>query len=202
MIDRRLLVATHNQGKVAEFRRMLSLDGIEIVGLADLGIHAEIAETGETFSENASLKARGYAGVSGLPTLADDSGLIVDYLNGRPGVQSARYAGEGVSDLERMEKVLSEMSDATNEQCSARFNCVICVADKNGNIVAEVEGLCEGMIVGAPRGSNGFGYDPIFQPMGFDETFGELGANIKDSISHRSRAIAKIIPFLQGFFNI
>jgi XTP/dITP diphosphohydrolase len=101
-----------------------------------------------------------------------------------------------------MEKVLSEMSGAANEQRSARFVCALSVSDNEGKIVADVEGVCEGMIVPAPRGTNGFGYDPIFQPTGFDKTFGELGSAIKDSISHRSNAIVKIIPFLQGFFNI
>lgn len=202
MVDRRLLVATHNQGKVAEFRRMLSLDGVEIVGLADLGIDAEIEETGATFRKNASLKASGFAGLLGVPTLADDSGLVIDVLNGRPGVLSARYAGEGASDLERMKKVLSEMSDAAGGQRSARFVCALSVSEGDGKIVGDVEGVCEGEIVREPRGVNGFGYDPIFQPIGFDKTFGELGAKIKDSISHRAQAIAKIIPFLQGFFNI
>ena len=202
MVDRRLLLATHNRGKVAEFTRILSLDGIEIIGLADLRIDDEIEETGDTFHENASLKASGFAQLSGIPTLADDSGLVIDFLNGRPGVLSARYAGEGASDIERMEKVLSEMSDAASEQRSARFVCALSVSDNNGKIVTEVEGRCEGMIVRAPRGVNGFGYDPIFQPVGFDKTFGELGAKIKDGISHRSNAIAKIIPFLRGFFNI
>jgi XTP/dITP diphosphohydrolase len=202
MVSRRLLVATHNQGKVAEFRRMLTLDGVEIVGLADLGIGEEIAETGHTFRENASLKASGFARLAGIPTLADDSGLSIDYLNGWPGVLSARYAGDGASDIERMEKVLSEMSNAANAQRSARFICVLSISDADGEIVAEVEGVCEGIIVREPRGANGFGYDPIFQPIGFDKTFGELGSDIKDSISHRANAISKIIPFLQGFFNI
>ena len=202
MLDRRLLVATHNQGKVVEFRRMLSLDGVEVIGLADIGIEDEIEETGQTFRENASLKASSFARLAGIPTLADDSGLVIDYLSGRPGIRSARYAGEGSSDSERMEKVLSEMSDASSEQRTARFICALCVADENGDPLAEVAGVCEGMIVHAPRGENGFGYDPIFQPNGFDKTVGELGADIKDSISHRSNAISKIIPFLQGFFNI
>ena len=202
MVNRRLLVATHNQGKVVEFRRMLSLDGVEIVGLADLGIDDEIAETGATFRENALLKASGFARLAQIPTLADDSGLVVDHLNGRPGVLSARYAGEDASDVDRIEKVLSEMNDAANDRRSARFVCALSIADEDGNVVEEVEGVCDGMIASAPRGSNGFGYDPIFQPLGFDQTFGELDSSIKDSISHRSNAIAKIIPFLQGFFNI
>jgi len=202
MIDRRLLVATHNRGKVAEFARMLALEGIEIVGLADLGIDGEMEETGETFREKASLKASGFAQLAGIPTLADDSGLVIDVLNRRPGVLSARYAGKGASDPERMEKVLFEMSDAASEQRSARFICALSLSDANGKIVTEVEGMCEGKIVRTPHGVNGFGYDPIFQPVGFDKTFGEMGAEIKDSISHRSNAIAKIIPFLRGFFNI
>src|ERR1044072_9037490 len=138
MVDRRLLVATYNQGKVAEFRRILSLDGVEVVGLADLGIDDEIEETGETFRENASLKARGVARLAGSCALADDSGLSIDHLDGRPGLLSARYAGEGAVDSDRMEKVLSEMIDAAYEQRSARFICALSVADGNGNVIAEV----------------------------------------------------------------
>lgn len=202
MIDRRLLIATHNRGKVEELERILARLDIRIVCLSDIGIKAEIEETGETFRENASIKASGYSRLAGIPTLADDSGLVVDYLNGRPGVHSARYAGENASDAERIEKILSEVHHAKDEERGARFVCAISVSDETGNIAETVEGVCEGMIVGAPRGSNGFGYDPIFQPSGFDRTFGELDPEIKDNISHRARAVAKIIPFLQGFFNI
>jgi XTP/dITP diphosphohydrolase len=162
----------------------------------------EIPETGDTFADNANLKAAGYAAIAKLPTVADDSGLIVDHLDGRPGVLSARYAGENATDADRVRKVLEEMRGTSPMERSARFASAISLANARGDIVACVEGVCEGTLVDSPRGKNGFGYDPIFVPTGYDKTFGELGSEDKDRISHRANAIAKIIPFLQGFFGI
>jgi len=199
---RDLLIATNNRGKLAEFGQLLDSLPVDLRGLADLGIASEVEETGSTFAENASLKASIYAKSAGLPALADDSGLEIDYLDGAPGVRSARYAGELATDGERIEKVLLEMQSAHTGQRSARFVCFVALADANGNVIHLTEGKCEGTITLTPRGENGFGYDPIFLPAGNDLTFGELPAEIKDKISHRAIAVAKIIPFLQGFFKI
>ena len=197
-----LLIATNNRGKLAEFRQLLGSLPLNICGLAEVGIVEEVEEIGSTFLENANLKASTYARLSGLFTLADDSGLVIDYLNGSPGVRSARYAGESASDDARVEKVLSEMQDAKADERSARFVCVVTLSDASGKTIHSTEGICEGAIAFVPRGDNGFGYDPIFVPAGYDLTFGELPSAVKDQISHRAIAVAKIIPFLQGFFKI
>ena len=173
---------------------------LALLSLSDVGIATEIAETGRTFRENAAIKASGYAMLAGVPTLADDSGLVIDHLDGRPGVYSARYAGDNATDEERVWKVIDEMKSAGDR--SARFICVATVAQADGRVVASVEGTCEGSIIREPRGNVGFGYDPIFLPDGYDKTFAELDAETKNRISHRANAISKIIPFLQGFFNI
>lgn len=195
-----LLIATNNRGKLAELARLL--DGLPIM-LRDpsyFGMTEGVEETGATFAENAAIKAAFYAGRSGVPALADDSGLVVDHLEGAPGVRSARYAGSNANDADRIEKVLSKITGSLDR--SARFVCVCALADAGGNIVHVTEGTCEGSISVTPRGSNGFGYDPIFLPEGYDQTFGELTSDIKHSISHRARAVKKMIPFLRGFLKI
>lgn len=197
-----LLIATHNPGKAVEIQRIIGLGGLSLLTLSDHGDADEIEETGITFSANSQLKAAGYALRWHMSTLADDSGLMIDYLDGRPGVLSARYAGASATDEARIQKVLAEMSGARNEERCARFICAISLADENGEIVSTVEGKCEGVITTSPRGELGFGYDPIFQPLGFDKTFAELAPEIKNSISHRADAISKMIPFLRGFFEI
>lgn len=195
-----LLIATNNQGKLNEFAQLLSGQPLLLRDLGHYGIDREVEETGKTFTENAILKASGYARLARVPVLADDSGLVIDYLNGSPGVQSARYAGESATDRDRIEKVLSEMHDAGSR--AARFVCVVALADASGNVLHSETGVCEGNIAFGPRGENGFGYDPIFVPEGYRRTFGELSSDVKQKISHRALAIAKIIPFLQGFFKI
>jgi XTP/dITP diphosphohydrolase len=195
-----LLIATNNLGKLAEFGRLLDGVPVSLRDLSYYGITDEVDETGETFAENASIKAAFYARLGGSRALADDSGLVIDHLNGEPGVRSARYAGENASDRERIAKVLAQMGNARDR--SARFVCVCALADTSGKIVHTTEGVCEGSIAEAPRGANGFGYDPLFIPAGFDKTFGEFSADIKHSISHRALAVKKMIPFLQGFFKI
>ena len=195
-----LLIATNNRGKLAELREIVGELPIQLLTLADLGIDQEIDETGSTFQANAAIKATGYAGLAAMPTLADDSGLAIDFLDGRPGVYSARYAGATASDNDRVTKVLAEMTGATTR--SARFVSVAALADATGKIVASVEGICKGTIVEAPRGSGGFGYDPIFLPSGFDKTFAELDPEIKNRISHRGKALLKMRPFLRGFYDI
>jgi XTP/dITP diphosphohydrolase len=195
-----LLIATNNAGKLRELQDMLSVLELTVVGLREIGINVDIAETGTTFEANAVIKASEYARLAGIPTLADDSGLVIDHLGGRPGVHSARYAGETATDEDRLQKVLVEMKDASER--TARFVCVTALADAVGRVVASVSGTCEGIITQRPRGLSGFGYDPIFLPKGFDKTFAEIDSETKNRISHRANAVAKIIPFLRGFFNI
>ncbi|HYJ90241.1 MAG TPA: XTP/dITP diphosphatase [Pyrinomonadaceae bacterium] len=197
-----LLIATNNRGKMAEFGRLLDELPFDLHDLSSIGITDEIEETGETFAKNAAIKASGYAKMSGALTLADDSGLVIDYLKGEPGVRSARYAGEGASDGDRIEKVLSQMRDVETDRRTARFVCVVALADTNGKVVHSTEGVCEGRIAFEPKGKNGFGYDPIFMPSGFDQTFAELTSAVKNEISHRALAVKKMIPYLQGFFHI
>jgi XTP/dITP diphosphohydrolase len=195
-----LLIASNNAGKLKEMRKIIGELPIRLFTLTDLEIVEDMAETGNTFVTNAAIKAAGFARLAGMPTLADDSGLAVDILDGRPGVYSARYAGEAASDDERIRKLLTEMKDASDR--SARFVCVTTLADADGEIVASVEGVCEGTITEVPRGTSGFGYDPIFLPNGFDKTFAEIDPDTKNRISHRANALSKMLPFLRGFFDI
>lgn len=192
-----LLIATGNKGKLVEFRAVFGVEHIDLVSLSDIENVSEVDETGQTFDENARLKAVGYAKQSGKLTLADDSGLEIAALDGRPGVLSARYGGE-ISFAERMAIILSELGE-TNTDRSARFVCSIALSSPDGTIVAQDKGVCEGRIALRPHGTNGFGYDPIFIPNGFELTFGELNDNIKLSISHRTAAFNKIIPKIRGF---
>ncbi|HMT09514.1 MAG TPA: RdgB/HAM1 family non-canonical purine NTP pyrophosphatase [Pyrinomonadaceae bacterium] len=192
-----LLIATGNAGKLAEFRRMLDGDNINIIGLDEFPDIVDVEETGATFAENAVLKAIGYAQQTGIAALADDSGLEVHSIGGRPGVHSARYLGD-VSFEDRMESILIELA-ADGLDRSARFVSSIAIALPDGNIIEQVDGVCSGKIAAAQRGTNGFGYDPIFVPDGHELTFGELSDEIKDEISHRSDALRKIIPKIRGF---
>jgi len=197
-----LLIATSNRGKVRELDSLLSNLPIRLKTLSNLDGIIEVEETGSTFRENAELKAAGYAMRSSAWSLADDSGLEVAALGGAPGVYSNRYAGEGASDAAKMEKVLSQLAAVPNAVRDARFVCAMSIADEAGKIVFTTEGFCPGTIAKKPRGTNGFGYDPIFIPDGFDRTFGELSDDIKQQISHRARAVAEIIRYLHGFFKL
>ena len=192
-----ITVATNNQGKLAELKSLLGVSTLTLRTLADFPHVTEVDETGATFQENARLKAAGYALQTGTAAMADDSGLVIDALDGRPGVLSARYGGEGTGFPEKMESILTEMAEIGGTNRRARFVCAIAIAAENGEIIFETEGVCEGHIADAPRGSGGFGYDPIFVLTGFEETFGELSAAIKGQISHRARAFCQIIPFLR-----
>lgn len=193
-----LLIATKNFGKIKELKELTANLPLLIVDLSKFPNVAEPEETGATFSENAALKAQSYALQTKLWALADDSGLEVATLNGAPGVFSARYAGENASDQDRIEKLLREMENMHERR--ARFVCSMAVADNSGEIKFSAEGVCEGTIALQPNGSNGFGYDPIFIPDGFSNTFGELSSDIKQQISHRARALNKIIQQLRGFY--
>lgn len=197
-----LLIATNNKGKFAEFGRLLSGLDLTLRDLSYFEIADEVSETGDTFADNASLKAVEYARLSGVPALADDSGLSVDILDGAPGVHSARFAGSGATDADRIDLLLSQINAAAPEQRTARFICVVALAAPSVGVVATEDGVCEGQVIRSPRGDRGFGYDPIFLPRGFDLTFAELGPDVKDRISHRARAVSKIIPFLRGFLEI
>ena len=192
----KLLVATGNPGKLNEFRTLLSDLDVEWVSLKDVGLEGmEIEETGATFAENASLKARAYCDASGVITLADDSGLVVDALNGAPGIYSARYgAPEIKTDIERYEKVLKEIENVPDEKRTARFICMVAVATPDGKSFI-AEGRFEGRLARAPRGENGFGYDPIFITAD-GRTSAELPPEEKNRISHRGRALQAIKPIL------
>ena len=195
-----LLIATRNRGKIVEFQSLLASLPLRLRNLAEFPATEEVEETGMTFSDNAILKARAYAGQTGLFALADDSGLEVDALGGAPGVFSARYGGAGATDGERIERLLEELSQCAPEERRARFICVIAIADSQGQIVNISKGRCEGLISHASRGSQGFGYDPVFIPDGFEQTFGELPPEVKQNISHRALALQAARSFLMSHF--
>ena len=182
-----LLLATNNAGKVAEFRQLLDGCGWQIVTPAEIGLSIAVDETGQTYAENATLKAVAYANASGLTSLADDSGLEVDALDGRPGVLSARYAGADRTDAERAEALLTELRDVADERRTARFRCVIAIASGEDRVEL-AEGTVEGRIVREPRGKSGFGYDPIFLLPERGLTMAELPAGEKHTVSHRGAA--------------
>ncbi|MEJ5198331.1 MAG: XTP/dITP diphosphatase [Anaerolineae bacterium] len=183
----KLLIATHNQGKVREYRALLADLPIQVTYLDEEGIALEVDETGQTFTENAQLKALTYARVSGLWTWADDSGLEVDALNGAPGIHSARYAGAGATDADRYRKLLDALAGVPWDRRTARFRCVVALATPEGQ-VRFAEGVCEGVIAFGPTGSNGFGYDPVFYLPDRGMTMAQLPPEVKNEISHRGRA--------------
>lgn len=196
-----LLIATRNPGKVREVGSLLEAYPLRLRSLAEFPQTSEVEETGATFAENAALKAQAYAAQTGCWTLADDSGLEVDALDGAPGVHSARYGGAGArSDAARVERLLEALSSTGDTQRRARFICVIAIADAEGQLVDLFTGSCEGRIAPEPRGSGGFGYDPVFVPDGYEQSFGELPSEIKQNISHRARALRAAIPFLLKHF--
>ena len=193
-----LLIATKNPGKVAEIRASFDNLPLKIRTLGEFPGTLTVDEVGQTYEENAVLKAIGYAQQHELNSLADDSGLEVDALGGKPGVLSARYGGENFSDEERTAKLLSALAGYEPPQRTARFVCTVAFAtwDGQASLLRVFRGECEGRISAQPRGSNGFGYDPIFIPNGYDQTFGELSSSVKDSISHRGKALAQVRTFL------
>jgi XTP/dITP diphosphohydrolase len=191
----RVLLATTNKGKILELKRILSEQGIEVAGLDDLATTEEI-ETGSTFAENALLKARAFHKNSGLPTIADDSGLEVEALGGAPGIASARYGGAGVTDAERTAKLLAALKDVPPENRVARFVCAAAIVWKGGEQVFTEK--AEGVVLREPRGHNGFGYDPVFyyEPLG--KTFAELTPAEKSRVSHRGRAFSRLAEWLNN----
>ncbi len=192
-----LLIATRNAGKVREIKLHLAGLPLRLRSLREYADIADVDETGRTFAENAALKARSYAAQTGLTTLADDSGLEVDALNGAPGIFSARYAGEATSDSERIAHLLAEIARTNDPARRAAFLCALAMADPQRALLQIWMGRCEGRIAHAPRGSNGFGYDPIFIPDGYALTFGELGIDVKQRISHRAQALDAAYAFLR-----
>lgn len=189
-----LLVATGNPGKMREISGILSLPGLRLLSLADCPGLPAAEETGVSFAENALSKARAAAYRSGLPALADDSGLVVDALGGRPGVFSARYAGPGASDRDNIGKLLAELAGVPEERRSARFVCHAALVCRGR--AYQAEGRLEGLIIAEPRGTGGFGYDPVFLLPERNLTLAELGPEEKDRVSHRARALAKLKPLL------
>ncbi len=195
-MQQRILVATHNRGKVAELSDILSDMAITWLTLEDAGITFDVEETGETLADNAILKATTYAQETGLLTLADDSGLEVDALDGRPGVYTARFGQPGFTPEQRYLYLLSQMSDVPWEARTARFRCVVALATPEG-LLTTAEGACEGHITFEPAGTGGFGYDPVFFVSEKGMTMAELPAEEKHAISHRGRAMAQMAPLLR-----
>ncbi len=191
-----LIIATTNEGKARELAEMLSGMRVRLRGLAEFPNVREAEETGETFEENAALKATFYGHLLGGATLADDSGLEVDALGGAPGVRSARYAGAGASDSQRVELLLEELKRGGARDRSARFVCVVAIYEPGAEEAQLFRGVCEGTIAEEPRGDNGFGYDPVFVPEGHAESFAQLPTAVKQRISHRARALAEARAYL------
>jgi XTP/dITP diphosphohydrolase len=194
---KKIVIASRNRGKLHEFQSLFGGSGIALLGLADLSIDKDHEESGTTFAENARMKALLYSRDTPLPVLADDSGLEVSALGGGPGIYSARYAGEGASDSDRINKLLSELRDHAGSR-EARFVCALALA-QNGHLLLEAEGECRGLISDRPRGSNGFGYDPIFLFPQLGRTYAELTEEEKNRYSHRANATHALLDRLNSF---
>jgi len=188
---RQIVVATANRGKLREIEEILAPLGLSIASLADYPDFPRVKEDGATFEENAVKKAQATAAFTGTVALADDSGLEVDYLGGAPGVHSARFAGDSADDAANNAKLLGLLEGVPWEKRTARFRCVIAVATPEGEVIT-AEGVAEGYILTAPRGAGGFGYDPLFYFPGYGQTFAELPPAVKNQVSHRARALARI----------
>ena len=196
---RNIVLATRNQGKLREMQELFRDLPLEVRSLNDYAGVRDVEETGKTFRENAELKASDYAKQTGHFCLADDSGLEIESLDGEPGVRSARFAGADTGYDLKNARVLEMMKASSNRTRSARFLCAMSIADSSGEVLHTVEGVCSGSIAETPRGENGFGYDPIFIPDGYDRTFGELGDDVKQRISHRAKAANQIVRYLLDF---
>ncbi|MEE1318411.1 MAG: XTP/dITP diphosphatase [Ruminococcus sp.] len=194
----KFIIATNNKKKLAELQRILKPLGIDAVTAREAGVELDdVEETGTTFAENAFLKAYAAFRKTGTPSVADDSGLCVDALDGRPGVYSARYAGENATDEEKNSKLLAELEGVTEEKRTAHFSCAICCILSDGSKI-EVEGRCEGKIAFEPCGDGGFGYDPVFVYEG--KSYAQLSAEEKDAVSHRGQALRKLKTELEKYF--
>jgi len=193
----KVLLASRNAGKLVELQRLLAAaDELQVLGLADVPEFPEAPETGATFAENALAKARDAVAATGLPAVADDSGLAVQALNGMPGVLSARWAGRHGDDTANLQLLLAQLGDVPDERRGAAFVCAAALVLPDGTEIVE-HGEWSGRIVRAPRGSGGFGYDPIFSPDGEERTAAELSPQEKDTASHRGRALHALLPHLR-----
>ncbi|MDH3200576.1 MAG: XTP/dITP diphosphatase [Myxococcales bacterium] len=194
----RIILATSNAGKLAEYERLLAgVPDVELESLESLAGLVHVVEDGDTFHANALKKARAVAAVTGVPSMADDSGLEVDALGGRPGVHSARYAGTDATAAQNNEKLLQELSGVRGDERTARFRCAIVLVDGKGRELLVAEGACEGRIAASPRGTHGFGYDPLFIAHGHQQTMAELLPEKKNQISHRAKAATKLVAGLR-----
>lgn len=195
---RKIIIATHNPGKAAEFKDFFAMNNIQAHSLLELSKDfPDIAETGDTFTANAALKAEGIATYINKPVLADDSGLMVDALGGKPGILSARYAGDDKNDNANIMKVLNELKGVQRERRTARFICVLALARPNKQTIFKT-GYCEGDIGVTPTGTQGFGYDPIFTPEGYGLTMAEMTMAEKSKLSHRSKAMFQLADWLKS----
>ncbi len=195
----KLIIATTNIGKIREFNELLKDLPVQLKSLEDFAKIPEVEETGETFAENAELKANYYALKTECWTLADDSGLEVFDLDNAPGVYSARFAGKSATDTENINKLLESLKKINKSERRARFVCAMTISDEAGNIKFTAEGHCYGKITLEPFGDKGFGYDSIFTPTGYSKTFGQIPCEIKHRISHRSVAVNKIMKYFSDF---
>jgi XTP/dITP diphosphohydrolase len=193
-----LLLGTRNPGKIHEIKLIIGDLGLELHSLQEFERVEVPEENADTYAGNGILKAQFYARATGMPALADDSGLEVEALGGAPGVLSARYAGEHATDADRRSLLLSELIKTSTQNRRARFVCAVAIATSDGKVLNVSEGICEGVITLAARGESGFGYDPLFVPGGYDQTFGELSDEIKNHISHRARALQKLRTWLMS----
>jgi XTP/dITP diphosphohydrolase len=194
-----LVLATGNAGKIRELTELFAVLPLDLKSLRDFGEVVDVEETGSTFEENAILKARGFALQTSEMSLADDSGLEVQALDDQPGVLSARFAGHETGYDVKIAKLLALLDATGDRERRARFVCVMAIADRKGRVIHTARGECRGSITYEPRGSGGFGYDPIFVPDGYGKTFAELGDEVKQRISHRARAAEPIIRYLLDF---
>lgn len=193
----KVVLASQNKHKLAEIQEIVSKYDIELILQSELGIHIDVDETGTTFEENSYLKAKAVVDATGLPAMADDSGLTVDVLNGEPGIYSARYGGEACkSDYDRLSLLLKNMRGVRADERTARFVCVITLLYPDGKKLV-ARGICEGLITTEPHGYDGFGYDPVFYVPREGRTFAEMGAERKNAISHRANALQKLSRMLE-----
>ena len=200
MSKRQVLLATRNAGKVRELARLLADQSVEVVSLADFANAPETVEDGDTLAANAAKKAREASRGTGLLALADDSGLEVDFLAGAPGVHSNRFMGRKTTDAKRNAEILRLLAGVTAERRTCRFRCAVALA-RDGQLVGAAEDTCEGRLAEAPRGENGFGYDPIFYLPDRDCTVAELSADEKNAVSHRGKAMRRAVALLRDLLN-
>jgi XTP/dITP diphosphohydrolase len=191
-----LVIASSNKGKLKEIRKLVAHLPVRLLSLSDFPSIGEIEESGSTFAENSEIKGRAVFNATGITTLADDSGLVIDALDGRPGIMSSRFAGEGASDADRCALVLKQMEAVPDENRTARFVTSVCIVGLDG-MARFTEGICEGVITRQPIGENGFGYDPIFYLPEFGKTMAQLSQDEKNSISHRGKAIRAAVGIIE-----